>query len=414
MIARKYRSLYFNEFLILAESLFQMRSARSQEIVVNESNLALYYDIDRHVVRSFLDEMVEQHLIEFTGHKRVFDDFQTEWSLRTYKLTPTNSQYCSKLQEYINQRCKWTPYLTDRFLVAEEYSDTLAKKKLDIAKQKLAENKKLTRAEKKMLQKQALNEIYKNDYAWAIDLLKDINASRPELFKSKYLAEGRNREVNILCGSLNPDREHVSASEEDLAERGILLTDFFGTEHFIENDTNGSIYRLTYALVYKRPLEHDVDVYKKVWQKAFYSIEFTKSIRNALKVLLMPIYMSNGSKNAWNSILAAKSGKMTKSEAARKSALNLLSQITSLTPKDVMDQLTAALRKFLGTSTFFEEEIFIHESNLHILMLTEFAKRGIKTINVYDGFYFVDGTCSKAEFNEVYDLCTRQLLAKMQ
>ena len=124
--------------------------------------------------------------------------------------------------------------------------------------------------------------------------------------------------------------------------------------------------------------------------------------------------MSNGQKNAWNSLIVNRTGKLLKSEAARKSALNCLCEVTHLEARDVLDKITVAMRKFIGTTDFLEEEIFIHESNLHILMLAEFAKRGIKTINVYDGFYFINGTCDEQLFNEVYDLCTNQLLEKLQ
>jgi len=300
--------------------------------------------------------------------------------------------------------------MSDRIAFITNYTDALHDKKLKIAQQKVVEGLKLTKAEKKLLNKIEINLQYQKDYANYIELLKVINATRPEMFRSKYLAEGRNRETNILCNTMNPDKEHLSASEQDLSERYILLSTFFGTEDFFEDDTNGSIYRLSFALAHGYPLAHDIDVYATIWNKAFYKIECTSLIRHHLKVLCMPIFMSNGKKNAWNSIVAIKDNNLTRSEAARKVALNKLSEITGLSAREVMDKLSDAMRKFIGTSEFLEAEIFIHESNLHILMITEFMKRGIKTINVYDGFYFKNGTCDHDTFNEVYDLCTNQLI----
>lgn len=412
MISRKYKSMYYDRFLPLMECIFQYRTSRGQDLVVNEQNLALYFDVDRHIIKNFFDEMESNQLVEYLGSKRYFDDFKVQFAMRCYKLVPTDTKYCSSLQEFINNYMLWEPYLTDRLGFIAQYSDDLHEKKLSIAQSKFNDGKQLTKEEKKLLKKHEQNLVYQKECKWATELLKVINASRPEAFRSKYLLEGRNRETNILCGTMNPENEHVNASEQDLSERNILLSTFFETNEFEEFDTNASIYRLSFALSMKRPLEHDVDVYEAIWKKAFYNIEFNKMIRDSLKLLCMPIYMSNGSKNSWNAIVANKTGTLSKSELARKSALTYLSSITHLEPKDIMDTITTAMRKFIGTTDFLEEEIFIYESNLHILMITEFANRGIKTINVYDGFYFKKGTCNQSLFNEVYDKCTHILLEK--
>lgn len=412
MISRKYRNVYYNKFLPLMECIFQYRTSKGQDLVVNETNLSIYFDVNRTTISSFLKEMEDTKLVKYVGSKRIFDEFATQWSMRCYSLVPTDTKYCSKLQEFINNYMLWEPYLTDRLDFIICYTDDIYEKKLKIAKEKLESGQKLTKEEKKMLKKYEQNLAYQNEYTWAIDLLDIINSQRPEAFKSKYLKEGRNRETNVICGTYNPDKEHVNASEEELSERNILLSTFFETDKFEEFDTNASIYRLSYALSMKHPLKHDIDVYEAIWKKAYYNVEFSKLIRDSLKILCMPIYMSNGKKNAWNALVADKTGTMTKSELARKSALNYLSSVTKQDARTIMDDLAAAMRKFIGTADFLEEEIFIFESNLHILMITEFANRGIKTINVYDGFYFKKGTCSQELFDQVYDLCTRKLLEK--
>lgn len=414
MIIRKFRSLYYNKFLPLMECIFQYRTSRGLDLVVNEQNLAIYFDVDRYVIKNFLDEMEKTGLIKYLGSKRLFDDFNVQFAMRCYKLLPTESKYCSKLQEFINDYMLWEPYMSDRVSFIVDYTDKLHEKKLAIAQQKAAEGKKLSKAEKKMLSKLELNLEYQKEYGDYIKLLEVINATRPEQFRSKYLAEGRNREVNIISHSMNPENEHATASEQDLAERHILLTIFFGTDKIIEDDTNGSIYRLSYAIANGRPLSHDIDVYAAIWKKAFYKIECNPTIRQALKILCMPIFMSNGKKNAWNALIATKTGTLTRTELARKSALTILSDATGLDARTIMDSLSDAMRKFIGTTDFLEAEIFIHESNLHILMLTEFQKRGIKAINVYDGFYFIEGTCDHKTFNEVYDLCTEKLLRNLK
>lgn len=414
MIAKKYRRIYFYPFLPLMESIFQYRTSRGQTLVVNEQNLAIYLDVNCHVINGFLKEMEQEKLIKFIGKQRIFEDFSTQFAMRCYELTPTESKYCSKLQERLNDYMLWEPYLTDRLGVISDYKDTLQEKKLTIAQNKFSNEQKLTREEKKLLEKHELNVVYQKDYPWAIELMNEINATRPDLFKSKYLAEGKNRESNILCGTLNPDNEHVSASEQDLVEREMLLTDYFGTSEFEEFDTNASIYRLSYALANGKPLEHSIDVYEVIWKKMYYRIPFNKSIRNALKILCMPVFMSNGGTNAWNAIVANKEGKLTKSEAARKTALTFLNNITGNSPRDIMGALESAMKRFIGTYDLLGREIFIHESNLHLLIIKAFSEIGIKTINVYDGFYFIINACNQKLFDTIYDNCIYELLKKLK
>lgn len=406
----KNERIYYYNFLPLIESAFQVRKSRGQELIINESNLAIYFDVERHTINRWIKRSESEQLIRNIGKKRIFDDFGSQWAMNCYELISTETKYCSALQAFINNYMLWEPYLSDRLVLLNNYADELSTKKIVIAKTKMQNNQKLTKEEMKLLHKHEQNIIYRQTYPWATELLQVINNRRFDKFKSKYLLEGRNRETNVLCGSMNPDNEHVNASEQDLAERIELLKEYFNSDEFIEFDTNASIYRLAYALVHNRPLEHDVDVYEAIWNKAFYSIEFNKTTRNALKILCMPIFMSNGTKNAWNAIIANKTGKLTRSEQDRKDALITLSNVTGLKPREVMDELAAAMRKFIGTADFLEEEIFIHESNLHILMITMFHDLGIDTINVYDGFYFVKGTMTQELFNQVYDDCTRQLI----
>ena len=407
---KKNERIYYYSFLPLIESAFQVRKSRGQELIINESNLMIYFDVNRRTIMRWINRAENDSLIRFIGKKRIFDDFGSQWAMNCYELISTETKYCSALQAFINNYMLWEPYFSDRLVLLNNYADELSTKKIVIAKNKMQNNQKLTKEEMKLLHKHEQNIIYRQTYPWATELLQVINNRRFEKFKSKYLLEGRNRETNVLCGSMNPDNEHVNASEQDLAERIELLKEYFNSDDFIEFDTNASIYRLAYALVHNRPLEHDVDVYEAIWNKAFYSIEFNKTTRNALKILCMPIFMSNGTKNAWNAIIANKTGKLTRSEQDRKDALITLSNVTGLKPREVMDELTAAMRKFIGTADFLEEEIFIHESNLHILMITMFHDLGINTINVYDGFYFIKGTMTQELFNQVYDDCTRQLI----
>ena len=71
------------------------------------------------------------------------------------------------------------------------------------------------------------------------------------------------------------------------------------------------------------------------------------------------------------------------------------------------------MHKVFNLEKFYQADIFIHESNLHIIMLKLFKDRGIETINVYDGFYFVEGTMNQELYDSIYDEATNLLLERM-
>ena len=58
---------------------------------------------------------------------------------------------------------------------------------------------------------------------------------------------------------------------------------------------------------------------------------------------------------------------------------------------------------------FLEEEIFIYESNLHLLILDYCKEHNIPAVNVYDGFYFIKGTITQSQYQKLYDQMTLQL-----
>ena len=68
------------------------------------------------------------------------------------------------------------------------------------------------------------------------------------------------------------------------------------------------------------------------------------------------------------------------------------------------------MHKVFNLEDFYKADIFIHESNLHILMLNKFKNLGIKTIDVYDGFYFIEGTMTQELYDKIYDEATNELL----
>ena len=67
------------------------------------------------------------------------------------------------------------------------------------------------------------------------------------------------------------------------------------------------------------------------------------------------------------------------------------------------------MHKILNVDKFMGADIFIQESNLHILMRDRFNKLNIKCINIYDGFYFIKDSVSKNTFYKIYEEALNEL-----
>ena len=381
----------------MVEIILTVKKMKSQDLVINKSTLADYFEIDRRDVANFLKQAELDGLIVFDKNVRKVDDKTLEFAISRYILPEADddSKYSSKLQEYINSYMDWTPDYGDRL---DFYFDYISK--VDNSNKSIS---KLAKEEKA--------KAYLEKNLWTVEIMEKINEKRPERLKSSYLAEGKLREHNFLCHTLNPEKEHqMKLLATDLNYRYNVLTEFFGTEDFIECDTNASIYRLSYNLNHKELLSHDIDIYNEFWKLAGFKVEMTPKFREHLKVLCMPIFMSNATKNGYNATLVLKDPMtLSRSEDNRRLILKELSEVLSLDARTILDNLAAAMYKFIGTDSFLQEEIFIYESNLHLIILDYCNDNNIQAINVYDGFYFKKEDMTQTKYHEIYDLATQKL-----
>ena len=92
-------------------------------------------------------------------------------------------------------------------------------------------------------------------------MLKDINDISE--IKSTYLLDGRKRLTNPICATKNPLNE---GNESDIDRYNLLHKIFDKDVTIVEYDTNASIYRLSYALGNKKLINHDEDIYKKIFE----------------------------------------------------------------------------------------------------------------------------------------------------
>ena len=405
---KKQRNFYYNDFLPFIENLLYVNALDGVK-VVNKSNIALYFKKDyRAIEQCFQQAEKDDYLQRSANTTKLRDDEYSKHSMCVYTPTP-DPLFGTKLRHY-------TMLNTD-FDLSDSASSI---------KSRFARYGAYTRAVKKdkPTKKEDLDELnrLKAENIYFITLLATLNEDLPWFYRTRFLVEEVKRGVNPICHTPNPNKEHKHELPLGALElRHKLLTDFFdGIEIHIEFDTNGSIYRITFALTHGYPLSHDVDVYEEMWNASGFGKPLTKEIRDHLKNLCMPIYMSNGVGKEYNANLVYQNPEKVKSKDKLKcAALNAIADYlglkkTYINGLDIIKKLMQGMKDFLGLDEFFGKQIFIYETDLHILIWDECKRRGIKTINVYDGFYFADGTMTQETYDEIYDICTEKLLKILQ
>ena len=162
--------------------------------------------------------------------------------------------------------------------------------------------------------------------------------------------------------------------------------------------------------------DHTKDIYKTIFDSCKFSsdIDFS-SIRKPFKRLMMTIYMREHGIN----YTCMRYDMLSRQPAIGKRNQEFLDFYNELLTKlkcnisTLLTKVRDAMHKFFNLAKFYMAKIFIHESNLHILMLKKFQEMNINAINVYDGFYFEEGQMTQELYDEIYDSCTRELLSMM-
>lgn len=391
-------TFYKNTFLPFLENYLYQNQTQGIYLT-NKCAIAKYFDLDRSTIDACFQKAIDEGYIVFDRRSTKLADGYSQHSMCVY-YPVADQLFDTKLK---------------RFVLCETNISLDTKSRMH---RMCAFLRKVHVKTEEELQHQALAlDSIESNLVYCY-MMRNLNAGRPTFFKSTYLEQGKLRESNPVCFTLNPDKDHnrllpVGALEQ----RGILLTEFLNTSEHEDRDANGSIYRMTWSLIHKQPLSHGVEIYAEVWKKADFGKPFTHEVRDFLKTLCMPIYMTNGTKNGYNSSLVTQENPKhsdSKKAVALKALVDYLGfERTTANARYVLDKILDGMREFLGTEEFYKEKIFIHESNLHIQMLTNFEEEEIKSINVYDGFYFKKGVCSQHKFDDMYDRATEQILSRL-
>lgn len=279
----------------------------------------------------------------------------------------------------------------------------------------------LSKAEKKRIKRTIKINKKIEDNVYYLQKKHMLEDEFPE-FKCKYLEEGCLRLTHEVCNTINP--EHTDKIDESNFWRSSharinMLSNILDTTNLVEYDVNGSIYRLTYNLYHDKILSYDTDIYELIWNNCNFDFSWNDSnrsiYRNAFKSILMPLYMKEYTItyriNQWEYINKYYDGhprkynRLSRQEKEFYETYKLFVEATGKSIREFLTEVVQALHKTLNTKKFIGSDIFIHESNLHILIREKLLNRGIKCANIYDGFYFINSTMTQQEFENIYDDC---------
>lgn len=251
---------------------------------------------------------------------------------------------------------------------------------------------------------------YAEKYKDFLDLMDNLNNDTKRVIKMKYLGQGRKRLTSPLCATKNPEKHKDTAREN-------LLKKQYGKSPVEEFDVNASIYRLSYNLGHGKPLSHDIDLYQMIYEACGWDKPWNKKVRTMFKDLLMPAYMKECALKYRTYLYERRQRYYASCSKTDKEFVNQCEQIEAFFGDkldNIFERVRIALHKVLNLKSFCQAEIFIYESNLHLIMLTKFKNMGIIASNVYDGFYMPKGVLTQAEFEKIYDEATKILKVNLR
>lgn len=437
--------------LILCYAYFNKMSNNKNEFSLAATVLADYFNCTPKTVGRWIAKLkdigamkqVEREDAGKTVHYKIFDEelgieIERPYTIPKFKKIRVGKKNECKFvnvyevnQEVLNQ------YLVDRVDIdvlgnVEEYKPIFDKcvsflssrHSIDELKQ-IAKTKSrtLTKSEKLRLKKEKNIERKAKENKFYIDMKAGQDIKVPD-FPNKYLEEGTLRLTHEICSTVNPEHtEKINESNYWRSShiRNDMLNNILNTRDCIEHDVNGSIYRLTYNLYHSELLDRDADIYELIWNAAFSDIKWPdKSYRKDFKYILMPIYMKEHTTaykvSQYNYIDRYYYGRpnyktrFNKKEREQFETFKKFVELTGVSIFNFLNRVRKAMHNVLNTKKFLGADIFIHESNLHILMKERLLNKDIVCVNIYDGFYFKTAdNISKDDFYNVYTESVQEL-----
>ena len=373
------------------------------EIIMNQYSFADYLEISpRSVIRHF-NKAKELGLIEVTSKQHLYNKKkQSTWTTNVYDVDIYG------LNEYIFTKSNYDvlEHIDVEIPTYYKYMTFVREVSLQKSLEAMTDEERIEYEEKetkRQIRRDRKLQKLKEENKYFLDLLDEVNNP---IFPLYYLNDGKMRLVNIICSTRNPDNASTS-------DRIRILSKYFDTSDLVEFDTNASIYRLSYILGNKECPDPNIDFYKLIFDKCNFDIPWNNELRQKFKYLIMPIYMRECSIPYRCCVYNARKNReffSNKQEGETYAFYKKLEDDLGMSLFEIFSVIRDTMHEIFHLNKFYKADIFIYESNLHILMLKIFKNMGIKTIDVYDGFYFIRGTMTQELYNKVYKQAAEQLL----
>ena len=238
-------------------------------------------------------------------------------------------------------------------------------------------------------------------------LMEQRNETLPDM--EKCIFDGQ-RAWSQLC-NLKKDTERVE-----------YLTERFNGE-YEEWDRTACIPNLIYSLNTGDFIDNDIDLHERLYGQSFKN----KEDRDNFKTLNMLKWF--GDARSIRGIIHAGHIAVDYNRSIKKSHLNVLNALCVITGADkhgswklfetqslnYYKEMRQRAETLLGGTKKWKDNIFWHESNVHILFVKALTDMGYDVAQIYDGFYFKKGNKpSDNILNELYKKCVLEYRATLQ
>lgn len=269
--------------------------------------------------------------------------------------------------------------------------------------------------------------VCRNDTVKAI--MEWNNARLPE---EEQMAYNGRRIYAEVCSYINEEKH------EEILPGTITKQQYcdkvFGQGNWFEFDRKGSIYNLTYSLNKKEYLDNNIDIYEKM-----NNIKFTsKEERNLYKLTQMSVYFSTYKRvisfiyrymqmKYENGIIPENKQKLidaywkliTKGKAMEWSEFAAGLKVHFDARKKAMKNFIGDNKAYIDNGSKYSENyrknldsfIFMKESEVYLEFVTKLRKRGLRVVQIYDGFYLQKGSISEEELNNMLKEVTLNISA---
>lgn len=190
---------------------------------------------------------------------------------------------------------------------------------------------------------------------------------------------------NDSTAILDAPNSDFSFIEKKAHWRTAYLDQQLGRKRWTEYDISGSIYQINHLLTHGEWLGNATDPYRIMFGSAFDNAE----ARTAYKSLCMALYFDRTPRT-----IVSHNAPYTQGAIRRHGKEKLTA---------ILSSAEEAMRGFTGSK--LDSEIFLHESLLYTDFIWELRQKGIKVVQVYDGFFLPKDSFAATDLESLMREC---------